>query len=191
MAGNRIQKGLVLTAFVYCVAFVLVIFWNSPQVIRGREMTSTIVPNEGSWLVIPTLGVMARMQSAGLTAVGDIGIPTNFTDVAWFNNSVKPGAVGTSVVVGHKDTGKSDTGVFRNLSRLGQGDDIYTYEEGVMARFRVVKLETYPAGTERMAEVLDGVGGMARLNLITCSGAWNDTTRRYEERLVVFTERVE
>ncbi len=189
MAGNRIQKGLVLTAFVYCVAFVLVALNRTGGDFLGSAMGEA--PREGSWLVIPTLGVMARMQSVGLTAVGDIGIPTNFTDVAWFNNSVKPGAVGTSVVVGHKDTGKSDTGVFRNLSRLGQGDDIYTYEEGVMARFRVVRLETYPAGTERMAEVLDGVGGMARLNLITCSGAWNNTTRRYEERLVVFTERVE
>jgi sortase (surface protein transpeptidase) len=70
------------------------------------------------------------------------------------------------------------------------GDDIYVSTEGDIAHFRVVRAAVYPEDTDRMDEILGaGAGdGVPQLNLITCEGVWNQAVRRYDERLVVFTE---
>lgn len=188
MAGNGIRKSLVLVAAAYCATAVFVFIQSG-----GEAPSPAVFPifAKGLILAIPKLDVAANIQTVGSTAQGDIGIPSDFTDVAWFTGSAKPGALGTSVIVGHKDSGRADKGVFRDIGLLEPGDDVYVYDKGVASRFRVVRLETFPAGTSRMAEVLGDVQGKSQLNLITCTGAWNGAARQYEERLVVFTERVE
>ncbi len=187
MAGNAVHKGLVIASVAYLVIVGVFVFSE-----RG-VVPSPVVPEisrEGIWLRIPSIGVNASMQSVGLTPKGNMGIPTNYTDVAWFTGSAKPGTAGTSIVVGHRDTHIFGPGVFRSLGQLAAGDDVYVTIDGKEAHFRVVGKRTYKEDTDRIEEITRGDGHTARLNLITCEGTWNQSVRRYDERLVVFTELV-
>lgn len=187
MAGNALNKSLVIAAVAY-------LFFVGIFVVREGGVAPSpavfMVPKEGAWLMIPSIGVTTTMQSVGLTPKGNIGIPTNYTDVAWFTGSMRPGSLGTSIVVGHRDTHIFGPGVFRSLGQLVPGDDIYVTIDGKAMHFKVVGKRTYKEDTDRMEEIMGGDGHMARLNLITCDGTWNQAVRRYDERLVVFTELV-
>ena len=126
----------------------------------------------------------------GLTPKGNIGIPEGYDTTAWFTGSAKPGTLGTSIIVGHRDTRVFAPGVFRSLGALVPGDDVYVYQDGVRAHFKVRRAEAYPEDTDRMDEIMAGGTHTPRLNLITCEGTWNQAVRRYDKRLVVFTELV-
>lgn len=141
-------------------------------------------------LRIPSIAVNAVVQSVGLTPQGSIGIPTNYTDVAWFTGSPRPGSVGNAIMSGHRDTRFFAPGVFRHLTDLKIGDDVYVDgSDGKTVHFRVVEKKTYTEDTDRLAEIT-GETNRTLLNLITCEGIWNQLVRRYDKRLVVFTELV-
>lgn len=146
--------------------------------------------NISARLRIPAIAVDAVVQLVGLTPQGAIGIPTNYTDVAWFTDSPRPGNAGNAIMVGHRDTRFFAPGVFRHLSKVKIGDDVYVDGlDGKTLHFRVVAQKTYAEDTDRLAEIV-GETNRTRLNLITCEGIWNQLVRRYDKRLVVFTELV-
>jgi LPXTG-site transpeptidase (sortase) family protein len=119
---------------------------------------------------------------------GSIGIPSNAEDVAWFAGSSPIGTAGTAVVVGHVDTRVFGAGVFRGLKGLVKGDVLYTSIDGRISRFTVTRLEVYPEGTDRMDEIIGTRQGKGRLVLITCDGRWDQSIKRYTDRLVVFAD---
>ncbi len=145
---------------------------------------------QGSKLVIPKLAINTNIQSVGLTSKGNMGIPDNYTDVGWFNRGAKPGEVGNAVMAGHLDTYWWTPGVFRNLHQLTAGDDIYVNENGKTLHFRVTDKKIYDEHSTNLSEIF-GKTDKRKLNLITCNGTWNSTVKRYNERLVVFSELVE
>ncbi len=184
MGRASFQSVIVITALLY-IGAVAVFLANergvSPAMVSGIR---------GSRLVIPRLDIDAFIQTIGLASDGAIGIPTNYTDVGWFSGSAKPGA-GNTIVVGHRDTRIFAPGVFRNLYLLAPGDDIYMYDEqGVGSHFRVTGQETYYEDTDRLAEIV-GQTDRPRLTLITCDGVWNQSIKRYDQRLVVFADLIE
>lgn len=196
MAGNALRTGLCLAAASYFV-FVAFIFareggFDSVSAKQGSASPlDSEIPGEGVWIVMPSIGVRAPVISVGLTPQGNIGIPDSYHDAAWFDGSAKPGVAGTSIIVGHRDTRVFAPGAFRSLGALAPGDDVYVYRDGVRAHFKVRRAEVYPEDTGRLDEIMGGGGQTARLNLITCEGTWNQAVRRYDQRLVVFTELVE
>lgn len=190
MAGEIFRKALVISAGAYLLA-VGFIFWNERGVtVEKKEMRVRASPAEKR-IFIPAIGVDAHIQTTRTTASGAIGIPTNYSDVAWFDGSAPIGSDGTALIVGHVDTHIFGPGVFRGLKELVQGDDIYTSIEGHTAHFRVTHSKTYPEGTDRMAEIIGTKEGAGHLTLITCYGEWNQAVKRYTERLVVFADLVE
>ena len=60
--------------------------------------------------------------------------------------------------------------------------------EGMMQRFRVTAVTSYPVDSVPMQTVFGSATG-SYLNLITCQGTWNAPRNRYDRRLVVFTEK--
>src|SRR4051812_9478797 len=71
-----------------------------------RSGTATMMTvGKPARLLIPSIGVNAAVESVGLskTGSGDIGIPSNFVDVAWYNRSPRPGDSGISIIDGHLD----------------------------------------------------------------------------------------
>lgn len=142
-------------------------------------------------LRIPSIGVNAQIQQVGITPSGAMGIPTSYDDVGWYKYGVTPGMLGSAVFAGHFDGKETPRAVFYDLSKLKEGDVVEVLDkDGNILKFKVVetKIYDYASSTE---EIFKGDLSKARLNLITCSGDWVKASKRYNKRIVVFTEFVE
>ena len=139
-------------------------------------------------LRIPAIGLSAALEQVGLTAQGDVDVPINSLDAAWFDKGPLPGAIGNAVIDGHYGWWKDGTAaVFNNLSHLRKGDVVYVDgADGSTLAFTVERLQNYGA-SEKASDVFIAKDGLAHLNLITCSGTWNIDQQAYSKRLVVFT----
>lgn len=139
-------------------------------------------------LIIPSLNVNAAVQYVGVNDQGNMRAPTNFTDVAWYEYGPAPGEIGSAVIDGHVDNGLGLDGVFKHLDSLAVGDDIYVMaRNGSQLHFVVSDVELYPY-TSVPSGLVFGQTDAARLNLITCDGAWVAGQRTYDHRLVVFAK---
>lgn len=150
----------------------------------------TVVPApavaEPARLSIPAIGVDANIQQVGLTAQGNMDVPSNYTDVAWYKDGARPSAPGNAVIDGHLDS-KTGPAVFWTLGELKPGDDVFvTTADGARLRFVVTGSETYPADQAPTYRIF-GPAAAPQLNLITCDGTFNRDVRQYDRRLVVYT----
>lgn len=152
--------------------------------------TSFEAPSEPVRLLISAIGVDANIQSVGVSSSGDMGIPTNFVDVAWFNEGPLPGMPGSAVIDGHLDGRKTPKAVFYNLGKLKKDDLVEVIDQkGKKLQFKVAdtKIYNHDAST---SDIFSGDTTKARLNLITCAGDWIKNKKLYNERVVVFTELI-
>lgn len=137
-------------------------------------------------LIIPAIGVDAAVQHVGIAPTGNMAVPDNYSDVGWYRLGAHPGEEGNAVIAGHLDNGFGLPAVFSRLEKLSVGDEILVQgEEGETATFIVEHLSIYDPAEAPLEEIF-GSSTDARLNLITCDGAWNPKTKTYSERLVVF-----
>lgn len=144
-----------------------------------------------SRLLIPSIGVDANIQQVGLTTSGHMGIPSNFTDVAWYKLGPRPGEAGSAALSGHLDNVRDANAVFARLSELKTGDDISVVDQdGQSIKFRVTDSAVYDENNAPLTRIFATGGTVARLALITCDGVWNQNKRDYSKRLVVYAERV-
>lgn len=154
--------------------------------------TSYTKPEEPSRLIIPAIGVDAHVQSVGLSWRGDgtMAVPTNFTDVGWYNKGALPGMPGSAVIDGHVDGANTPRAVFYDLGRLVPGDLVEVVDAaGKTVQFKVVATKTYDYDADT-SEIFSDDVSKTRLNLITCTGDWDRAAKRYDKRIVVFTELV-
>lgn len=193
---NRSVRGIV---FVITIAAALIFvgtlvhaLWFSPEgdlpVPGSQTLERSLPPSEDpSRLKIPSLGIDAKVQQTGVNSKGNMGVPTNYTDVAWYKDGTVPGQRGSAVVDGHVDNGLALAGVFKHLSELKKGDDVYVITKtGRSLHFVVEEVVLYPyknVPLERLFMRADN----ARLNLVTCDGAWVKSEKTYDQRLVVYT----
>ncbi len=119
---------------------------------------------------------------------GAMGIPTNFTDVAWYNGGPVPGMPGSAVIDGHLDGRNVKEAVFYRLGDLRPGDIVEVVDaNGATSTFNVVRLADYSYNATT-TDIFEGDLLKARLNLITCAGDWIKGQGIYDKRVVVFTE---
>lgn len=141
-------------------------------------------------LRVPKIGIDTTVQWVGEDAEGQMMVPSNYGDVAWYELGPPPGTPGNAVVAGHLD---STTGpaVFFRLRELQPGDEIFIGNEaGQELRFVVADSELYDADNAPLDRIF-GPAIKPRLNLVTCDGAFDQSARQYDKRLVVFTELAE
>lgn len=165
-----------------------------PIALSGPESSGTSyrMPGKPVRLIIPSIGVDANIQSVGLgwKDTGNMGVPTNFTDVAWYKDGPLPGMPGSAVIDGHLDGKSVAQAVFYNLDKLLPGDLVEVVDaQGTILQFRVVDTKYY-AYDATTTEIFAGDASVARLNLITCAGDWMKSAKLYDKRIVVFTELV-
>jgi sortase A len=174
--------------------------WYAPEleVTDASAVQGTSIPAElaadskdyPSRLTIPTLNIDANVQHVGIAASGNLAVPNNFTDVAWYRNGALPGQDGTAVMDGHVDNGLSLAGVFKHLDSIQKGTDIYVVTgDGTKLHYEVSDIELYPYQDVPMADIVTK-SGPPRLALITCDGAWVQGQRTYDHRLVVYANLV-
>ena len=139
-------------------------------------------------LTIPLIGVKTNLITLGLAAGGAMQVPSTSTVAGWFTGSPPPGAVGSSIIVGHVDS-KSGPGIFFRLPELKKGDDVYIKRsDGSTAEFRVTEVQEYPKDdfpTERVY----GPTPDSELRLITCGGTFDSVTGHYLSNIIVYASQ--
>lgn len=139
-------------------------------------------------LAIPSLGIDTMVQEVGVNTEGNMGVPSNFTDVGWYKYGVVPGGRGSAVIAGHVDNGLGLSGVFKKLDEIEIGDEIIVErEDGGQLTFVVTGKKSYPYDAVP-TEIIFNPAGSQRLNLITCGGSWVKSAKTYDQRLVVFAK---
>ncbi len=135
------------------------------------------------------LDVDAAVEYVGLTPDGAMDVPKKWEDVAWYRLGPVPGQQGNSVIAGHLD---STTGpaVFWKLRDIKIGDVVSVIDEdGHKINFKVTKIQSYFDEDAPLYDIF-GPTDKSRLNLITCDGSWDPKAKRYDKKLVVFTEKI-
>jgi LPXTG-site transpeptidase (sortase) family protein len=148
----------------------------------------TTNPKYPDRLIISSISVNAFVQQTGLTKTGAMGIPTNFYDVAWYRMGAIPGEKGNAVIDGHVDNAIALPGVFKNLTQVKVGDDIYVVnKKGEKAHFVVASVTTYNYQAVPLADIF-GETEKSRLHLITCGGTWMAEHKTYDNRTIVVAD---
>lgn len=138
-------------------------------------------------LSIPSIAVNAPFTELTIGTSGQLNPPpadeTNL--VGWYRDGASPGERGASIVVGHVDT-KTGPAVFSRLESLRPGSMVHIARaDSSVASFKVDSVKAFSKEdfpNDRVYADTPSPG----LRLITCGGAYNKSTREYEENVVVF-----
>ncbi|MCF3135756.1 class F sortase [Streptomyces olivochromogenes] len=137
---------------------------------------------------IPELGVQAPVVGRGLDAQGAVDPPPfdQAGTVGWYAGGVKPGAVGTAVMVGHVDT-ETRPAVFYKISTMRPGETVRVIrDDGKVAEFTVDDVRVLPrAGFDAQQAYGSRQSDRAELRLITCGGTFDRTSHSYTANVVV------
>ena len=149
-----------------------------------------IVPADPVRLLIDSIDVDAAFEYVGVDDQGNMDVPQEWENVAWYEPGTVPGDVGNSVIAGHYD---SDTGpaVFYDLNDLEVGDEvrIITDEDEELV-FEIYEIESVHVDDADTSKIF-GDTDERNLNLITCEGVWDTSEGMYDHRLIVYSRLVE
>jgi hypothetical protein len=137
-------------------------------------------------LRIPALGQDASIIPAGVEQNGDMEVPDNVTEVAWYKYGSAPGGPGSAVLAAHVDLAGQGPGVFFELGALDPGSVIYVdFDDGSTATYRAEARAVYDKEA-LPTEAIFSREGPPVLTLITCGGDFNRSLRRYDSNVVVY-----
>lgn len=154
----------------------------------GNQKSSQVTAHIPQKISVPKLGIEANIYPVRLDESGEMKMSEDADAVAWYEPGGKLGEKGSVVLAGHLDS-KTGPAVFYRLSQLAAGDEIKVVDENNREYwFRVVKKETFEETRFPFAEVF-GQSDKQSLNLITCRGRFDQESKRYDKRIVVFSER--
>jgi hypothetical protein len=135
---------------------------------------------------IPALGQEASIIPAGVEPNGDMEVPENVTDVAWYKYGSAPGEPGSAVLAAHVDLAGQGPGVFFELGTLDPGSVIYIdFDDGTTATYRAEARSVYDKDA-LPTEAIFRRQGPPVLTLITCGGDFNRSIRSYDSNVVVY-----
>lgn len=144
-------------------------------------------------LIIDKLGVEANVQPMGILENGSLEAPKTAWDVGWYKQSALPGSDENALLIdGHVNDALNSPGVFYHIDTLKAGDQMQI-ERGdrQIFTYRVVKVDQLPLEKVDMAGMLKSItNGKEGLNLITCGGVYDYKRQTYNDRILVYSERV-
>lgn len=116
--------------------------------------------------------------------------PQTPDQVAWYKLGPRPGEAGSAVIAGHSGQWANGAhSVFDNLHKLRPGDTVLVEDKvGLTTRFIVRESRNYKPEADATA-VFGSKDGKVHLNLITCEGVWDKTSKSYSQRLIVFADK--
>lgn len=159
---------------------------NAEETASPTEQTG--IPVHFRW---ERLGIEASIEQVGITPEGDMASPVAWENVGWYKEGPRPSEPGNAVIDGHLDS-YTDTAVFWRVKEAVPGDIFeVTDDTGATHRFSVTEIKKMlPGDAEAERETFIASDDGAHLNLVTCSGTWDDTLKMYNERLVVFADLI-
>ena len=207
MAKHRRTSLLVVgvVALVACVIMAL-LWWSANTTPDTDKPTSRVVTttvekpsevkpaddyvvadDEPLSIEIDSIGVRGYIQKVGVDQHQAVTAPDNIHLAGWFVNSVLPGKKGLTVIDGHEG-GSTMDGIFKNLPHIKTGDDIVvTMGDGSTYTYEVFDVKV--VSREQAAAILfdqNPKSTRGQLNLVTCTGIYNDTAQTYDKRAVVY-----
>jgi sortase (surface protein transpeptidase) len=136
-------------------------------------------------IVIPAIGVDARIVPLGLNYDRTIQVPTNRFETGWFRPGPEPGEVGAAVIVGHVAT-RSGQGVFARLAQLKRGAVISVHlKGGLVVRF-VARSMLRVSKSRFPTNLVYARTTRPTLRLITCTGKLDPATGHHPDNYIVF-----
>ena len=150
--------------------------------------TVAAVPRAGQpvRIQIPSIKVDAAIEYVGLTPEGNMDIPKNYDNTAWYEPGARPGDVGNAVIAGHVDS-KTGIAVFWYLAKLKPGNEVFVVgADGVTRRFVVDALNSY-GRTDAPLQRIFGPTAERHLNIITCDSSTPFADGHYASNVVVYT----
>lgn len=155
---------------------------------EGSTQRRTFAPTQ---ITLKAHGDVARtsVTVVDTTATGELGLPQDPGVVGWWQSGALAGeAFGSVVLAGHIDSRTQGLGFFVRLLGVGVGDTVELSNGVLRAGYRVtatrnVDRAVLVTGTDTFSQRVPG-----RLVLITCAGPFNQTTRHYQDNLVVTAE---
>jgi sortase (surface protein transpeptidase) len=136
-------------------------------------------------VVIPSIGVSARIIPLGLNPDHTVEVPKSFSVAGWFRPGPEPGEPGAAVIVGHIAS-RRGPGVFLRLSSLRRGSKVVVVlRNGSKVHFDVT-------GQKQVAKSRFPVRAVYKrtpdptLRLITCGGRFNSATGHHVDNTIVF-----
>lgn len=155
------------------------------------QVAEHVVPaTNPRYISIPSIGVgQTRVLPVGVTESGELGVPANINDAAWYNQSATPGSGGAVLIDGHNG-GVTRNGVFAKLGTLSRGDTIVVERgDGETFTYAVREVQSMPleqVNDTGMAMMLKSAQeGVEGLNLITCDGNWVPALGTFSHRVML------
>lgn len=189
--NKQINLSIVLAGFALVTAF---IFYNIPK----DQFNSILIPIIGQTdtkvglpirLTIPKINVGATIEYVGVASDGNMDVPKDPNDVAWFELGPRPGEIGSAVIAGHYGWKNNTSAAFDAISTLQKNDKIFVEDDtGTTIAFVVSEIRLYDPKSDA-SSVFESNDGKSHLNLVTCEGVWDATSKSYSKRLVVFTDK--
>jgi len=159
-----------------------------PEQIKNQPTQQQTTFGTPSRIQIPKLGVDTTVEQVGMDTNGNMDVPKDPDNVAWYRLGYKIGGNGSAVIAAHFDKPSGAPAVFYHLSSLKSGDEIKISDEsGNVLTYRVTESTAYPYDNFPLQKVFNSPG-TPTLNLITCDGTWDRTKKTYSNRLVVFSQ---
>ncbi len=135
---------------------------------------------------IPAIGVTRdSIMKLGFTAGMALQVPPDATTVGWFSRGSAPGTDGPAVFASHINYAGTKGG-FADIGRLTAGDEVVVHRAD---RTSVVFTVDRVARASKKAFPTAAVYGPTsrpEIRLITCGGAFDASTRNYEDNVIAF-----
>ncbi len=135
---------------------------------------------------INKINVKANIEHVGLDEEKKMDVPKDYDNVGWYTLGYFPGERGSVVMAGHVDTEAGDPAVFANIGKLTAGDTIVV-KDSINKQYTYVVVDKQVFAYDKVPLLrVFGSTDFERLNLITCTGTFDEGEENYSERLVVY-----
>lgn len=135
-------------------------------------------------LIIPKLVINSQIEPVNVATNNIVEVPNDWNKTGWYSKTVKPGEVGTAMIVGHYDNQLGSPAIFYYLNQLEKEDKIIVLTNDSRELIFTVKEKTILPFWSSIDDLMVN-NKNKNLILITCAGWWNQALRSYSERLVI------
>ncbi|MGC5222677.1 class F sortase [Micromonospora sp. DT81.3] len=138
---------------------------------------------------IAQIEVDMQVIPVGVEPGGFMELPVDPATAGWYEFGPDPwSADGNTVISAHIDAPQYPIGPFARLRDLTQGNEVVVAAaDGTEARYSVASVTYYPK-QELPVEEIFARSGTRALVLITCGGAFDSSTGRYADNVVVVAQ---
>jgi hypothetical protein len=167
----------------------------------GSASLISAIGATGSSLVIPSLGIDARLVPTGATgpvASASLSIPGDVHTVAWWDGTVhegdrtvyedapEPGQSGVALIAGHIDSATAGPGALYHLKNLTVGSAVEIVDSDHQISTWTVAAAPETALKTELPPSLWVTTGPPKLALVTCGGPFDVATGHYLDNVIVW-----